>query len=241
MGVTISKRISSAIINSFAAGVVPRIGLEYVAVGRKREIETILRDLENLSQGAASFRFVVGRYGSGKSFLLQTIRNYAMDRDFVVADVDLSPEKRLSGSGKQGLETYRELMQRLSTRLRPDGGALEAMLQKWINSIKLALIQEGMSPEDDQLRVLVERKIFETISAMEGFAHGFDFASVMAVYFRAFTQGDDAKRQAAVKWLRGEFATKTEARSLLQVGEIITDENWYDYIKLFAGFSAHIG
>jgi hypothetical protein len=233
--------MTSAIINSFSAGVVPRIGLEYVAVGRKREIETILQDLENLSQGAAIFRFVLGRYGSGKSFLLQIIRNYAMDRDFVVADVDLSPEKRLSGTGKQGLETYRELMQRLSTKLRPDGGALEAIVQKWINSIKLTLIQEGTSAEDEGMPLLVERKIFETISAMKAYAHGFDFASVVAVYFQAFIQGDDAKKQAAVKWLRGEFATKAEARSQLPVGEIITDENWYDYIKLFAEFSARIG
>ncbi|GHV17252.1 biotin carboxylase [Spirochaetia bacterium] len=237
----IPKRISAAIINSLSAGVVPRIGLEYVAVGRKREIETILGDLENLSRGAAAFRFVVGRYGSGKSFFLQAIRNYAMDKDFVVADVDLSPEKRLSGAGQQGLETYRELMQRLSTKIRPDGGALEGMLQKWITTIKLGLIQEGTGPEDEKLTSLVEWKIYETISAMEGFAHGFDFASVVSVYYRAFIQGDDERKHAAVKWLRGEYATKTEARLLLPVGEIITDENWYDYIKLFAAFSAAIG
>ncbi|MDR2631180.1 MAG: ATP-binding protein, partial [Spirochaetaceae bacterium] len=159
---TIPKRISAAIINSFSAGVVPRVGLEYVAVGRKREIETILRDLENLNQGAAVFRFITGRYGSGKSFFLQAIRNFAMEKNFVVADADLSPEKRLSGSGNQGLETYRELMQRLSTRLRPDGGALEGMLQGWINAIKTEIIAEGISPFDDRLVSRVEWRIFET-------------------------------------------------------------------------------
>jgi DNA replication protein DnaC len=111
---TIPKRLSAAILNSLSAGVVPRIGLEYVAVGRKREIETVLRDLESVGQGAAAFRFIVGRYGSGKSFFLQAIRNYAMDKDFLVADADLSPEKRLAGSSGAGLATYRELMQRLS-------------------------------------------------------------------------------------------------------------------------------
>jgi hypothetical protein len=241
MGVNIPKRISTAILNSLSAGVVPRIGLEYVAVGRKREIEAILGDLENLSQGAAAFRFVVGNYGSGKSFFLQAIRNYAMDKDFVVADVDLSPEKRLSGSGRQGLETYRELMQRLSTKLRPDGGALEGMLQKWINTIKLTLIREGISGEDEKLPSMVEWRIYETVSAMEGYAHGFDFAAVVAAYYRAFVQGDEERKHGAVKWLRGEYASKTEARLLLPVGEIITDENWYDYIKLFAAFSAGIG
>ncbi|MDR2028954.1 MAG: ATP-binding protein [Treponema sp.] len=241
MSVTIPKRISTAIINSLSAGVVPRIGLEYVAVGRKREIETILRDLENLSQGAAAFRFVVGRYGSGKSFFLQAIRNYAMDRDFVVADVDLSPEKRLSGGGKAGLETYRELMQRLSTKLRPDGGALEGILQKWINSIKMRLAGEGLPPEDEGLSAQVEWEIFGIISKMEGFAHGFDFASVVSAYYKALIRGDDEKKHAAIQWLRGEFATKTEAKVHLRVGEIIGNENWYDYIKLFAAFSARIG
>jgi hypothetical protein len=241
MGVTIPKRISAAILNSLSAGVVPRIGLEYVAVGRKREIEIILNDLENLSQGAAAFRFIVGRYGSGKSFFLQAIRNYAMDKDFLVADVDLSPEKRLSGAGRQGLETYRELMQRLSTKLRPDGGALEAVLQKWINAVKLEVMKGGIAADDGKLPSLVEWRIYETISAMEGFAHGFDFAAAVAAYYKAFTLDDEERKHAAIKWLRGEYATKTEARLLLPVGEIITDENWYDYVKLIAAFSAAIG
>jgi hypothetical protein len=241
MGVHIPKRISAAILNSFSAGVVPRIGLEYVAVGRKKEVEIILEDLENLSQGAAAFRFVLGRYGSGKSFFLQAIRNYAMDKDFITADVDLSPEKRLSGSGRQGLETYRELMQRLSTKLRPDGGALEAVLQKWINAIKLEVMKGGLAADDEKLPSLVEWRIYETISAMEGFAHGFDFAAAVTAYYKAFMQADEERKHAAVKWLRGEYATRTEARLLLPVGEIITDENWYDYIKLFAAFGAAIG
>jgi hypothetical protein len=241
MSITIPKRISAAILNSLSAGVVPRIGLEYVAVGRKREIEIILKDLENLSQGAAAFRFIVGRYGSGKSFFLQAIRNYAMDKDFVVADVDLSPEKRLSGAGRQGLETYRELMQRLSTKLRPDGGALEAVLQKWINAVKLEVMKGGIAADSEKLPPMVEWRIYETISAMEGFAHGFDFAAAVAAYYKAFMQGDEERKHAAIKWLRGEYATKTEARLLLPVGEIITDENWYDYVKLIAAFGAAIG
>jgi hypothetical protein len=220
---------------------VPRIGLEYLAVGRKREIETILQDLEDLGGGAGAFRFIVGRYGSGKSFFLQAIRNYAMDRDFVVADADLSPEKRLSGSGSQGLESYRELMQRLSTKLRPEGGALEAMLQKWISGIRQELQNEGLAPEDSNFPSRVEWKIFQVVSAMEDFAHGFDFAQVVSSYYRALLQGDDEKKRNAVRWLRGEYSTRTEARADLQTGEIVSDENWYEYIKLFAAFSARIG
>jgi hypothetical protein len=241
MDIIIPKRISAAILNSLSAGVVPRIGLEYVAVGRKREIEAVLRDLENLSQGAAAFRFITGPYGSGKSFFLQAIRNYAMDQDFMTADVDLSPEKRLTGSGKAGLETYRELLQRLSTKVRPDGGSLEGLLQKWINAVKAGVLREGTAAEDEEFSSRVEWRIFEILTGMEEFAHGFDFAAALAAYYRGFTQGNDEKKGAALKWLRGEYAAKSEAREFLPVGEIITGENWYEYIKLFAAFAAKIG
>jgi hypothetical protein len=236
----IPKRVSGAILNSLSAGVVPRIGLEYIAVGRKREIETILRDLENIGQGAAAFRFVAGRYGSGKTFFLQAVRNYAMENDFLVADADLSPEKRLAGSAKAGLETYRELLARLSTKVRPEGGALEGMLQKWINSIKLDLIKDGgFLPDEDPSQV--GERIFAVVSEMEDLAHGYDFAAAIAAYYRAHSAGEDEKKHAALKWLRGEYASKTEARARLPVGEIIGDENWYEYIKLLAAFSARIG
>jgi hypothetical protein len=243
----IPKRISTAILNSLSAGVVPRIGLEYIAVGRKRELETILRDLENLGQGASVFRFITGRYGSGKSFFLQAVRNYAMENNFLVADADLSPEKRLSGSNKAGLETYRELVRRFSTKLRPEGGALEALLQRWINSIKLELARDtggtagGSSPFDEDLLPALERRILETLSEMEEMTHGYDFAAVISWYYRAYIRGEDEKRTAALRWLRGEFSTRAEARSLLPVGEIITDDNWYSYLRLFGAFAFRAG
>jgi hypothetical protein len=237
---SIPKRVSQAILNSLSGGVVPRIGLEFIAVGRKREVEAALGDLENISSGAAAFRFIVGRYGSGKTFFLQAIRNYALVRGFVAADVDLSPEKRLNGEA--GLETYREMMQRLSTKVRPEGGALESLLQKWINSVRLRLADKtGASPTDAALDSKVEWEIYDTISQMEGLAHGFDFATVAAAYYKAFVRGDDETRRAALKWFRGEFATKTEARLYFKVGEIITGDNWYDYVRLLAGFCARIG
>ena len=130
MAPTISRRESGALINSLTAGVVPRIGLRHIAVGRKNEVNAFLNDMKTIEDGGASFRLISGQYGSGKSFLLQMIRNNAMDKNFVVADADLSPERRLTGSKGQGLSTYRELLQHLSTPTRPDGGSLEAILQK---------------------------------------------------------------------------------------------------------------
>src|ERR687886_361636 len=121
------KRVSTALINALAEGVVPRVGLEHIAVGREREIAALCQDLDNITEGGAAFRFVVGRYGSGKSFMLQLLRNQALEQGFVVADADLTPERRLAGTNNQSVATYRELMPRLSTRTRPDGGALVAI------------------------------------------------------------------------------------------------------------------
>lgn len=238
----IPKRLTTALVNSLTAGVVPRIGLEHIAVGRKPEVEAILRDMENIAEGGAAMKLITGRYGSGKSFLLQTIRNYALDRDFVTADADLSPERRLVGTKGQGLGTYRELMTHLSTRTRPDGGALEAILQKWISSIQQEAMKEcDLRAGDPALSQEVEQRIFAVTAEMQNLVHGFDFARVLAAYWNGYKLGEDDKKQAALRWLRGEFPNKTEARKELDVGVIIDDDNWYDYIKLWSEFVAKIG
>ena len=241
MGITVPKRISQAILNSLSAGVVPRIGLEYIAVGRKQEIETALGDFENISEGAAAFRFIIGRYGSGKTFFLQALRNYALERHYICADADLSPDKKLTGSKGTGQASYRELMQRLSTKLRPDGGALEALLQKWINKIQTETIQSGYSQDESDFNSRIEWKIKETIDDIKEYAHGFDFAAVLLYYVKAFIAGDDEKKSAALRFIRGEYSTRTEAKKLLPVGEIITDDSWYDYLKLVAIFCVRLG
>ncbi|WP_310828794.1 ATP-binding protein [Paenibacillus pedocola] len=238
----IPKRMTTALVNSLTAGVVPRIGLEHIAVGRRPEVEAILRDMDNIAEGGSAFKLITGKFGSGKSFLLQIIRNYAMDRDFVVADADLSPERRLVGTKGQGLGTYRELMSHLSTRTRPDGGALEIMLQKWIVTLQQAVMKEnGYLPDSPKLGEEVEQRIYTVASEMRGLVHGFDFAKVLAAYWNGHKLGEDELKQDALRWLRGEFATRTEARKALGVGVIIDDDNWYDYMKLWAEFTGAIG
>jgi hypothetical protein len=241
METRVPRRISQAILGSLRSGVVPRIGLEYIAVGRKREIEAVLEDLESVEEGASAFRFIVGRYGSGKSFFLQAIRNYAMDRGYVCADADLSPDKRFSGSSGTGRATYRELMQRLSTKTRPDGGALEGLLQKWINAVRNEMIASGYPAGDPALEPRVEWKINETLSRMEEFAHGYDFASAVSAYYRACVSDDEGKKDAVLRWLRGEYASRSGAKRFLPVGEIVTDGNWYDHLKLLALFCTAAG
>ena len=181
---TINRRESAALINSLTAGVVPRIGLRHIAVGRQGEISALLNDLSTVEDGGAAFRFVCGRFGSGKSFLLQTIRNNAMERSFVVMDADLSPERRLTGKGGQGLATYRELVQNISTNTRPDGGALESILQKWIVSIQAKVAKEqNLQSSDAALIKAVSNKIAEDMSELSEMAYGFAFSNVINAYW----------------------------------------------------------
>ena len=233
----VPKRIAQTVINSLKGGVVPRIGLPYIAVGRKSEIEALLHDVEIISEGGASFRFIVGRYGSGKSFLIQTIRNYVMDKGFIVADADLSPERRLQGTHGQGLATYRELIGNLSTKTKPEGGALTLVLDRWINTVQSETMQEcGLSPDDPALAAAVDRKIYAVTTAVSELVHGFEFARLLSLYYRAYSEGNDETKMKVVRWFRAEYTTKREAKEELGVNIIITDDDWYDYLKLFALF-----
>jgi P-loop Domain of unknown function (DUF2791) len=238
----LSKRISTALIGALASGVVPRVGLEQIAVGRDRELHTLMQDLDNIGGGGASFRLVIGRYGAGKSFMLQMLRNAAMEQGFVVADADITPERRLVGGGGASLATYRELICNLSTKSRPDGGALTTILERWIAGIQTQVAQSsGKKPNDEGFDDLVEAKIRTVTQDIADLVNGFEFATVIIAYWNAYRNDDEIKKDSVLRWLRGEFATKTEARAALGVRVIIDDDTWYDYIKLMAKFVADIG
>lgn len=214
------KRVAAVILNSLKGGVVPRIGLPYITVGREVEIRALLTDLSLISDGGASFRFLVGRYGAGKSFLLQTIRTHAMGEGFVVADADLSPERRLQGGQGQGLATYRELIRNISTKTRPEGGALNLILDRWVASCADA----------------DESAVNAQLAPLEEMVHGFDFARMLRRYRAAVSKGDEEAMSRVTKWIRGEYRTKSEARAELGSSTIISDDDWYDYVKLIARF-----
>lgn len=238
----IPRRVAQAIVNSLKGGVTPRIGLPYIAVGRKGEIDALLRDIEIISEGGASFRFIVGKYGAGKSFLLQTIRNYAMGKNFVVVDADLSPERRLQGTKGQGLATYKELIRNMATKTKPEGGALELILDRWINGVQQeTALRENLGPTDPGLAPLVEKNILATINTLSEMVHGFDFARLLTLYYRAHINGDAELKNRVLKWFRGEYATRTEARGELGVNIIVSDDDWYEYLKLFASFLKRAG
>ena len=233
----VPRRIAQTVLNSLKGGVVPRVGLPYITVGRKSEIEALLHDVDILEEGGASFRFIVGRYGSGKSFLIQTIRNYVMDRGFIVADADLSPERRLQGTRGQGLATYRELISNLSTKTKPEGGALTLVLDRCISGVQSQALQEtGLEPGSPALTQAVDQKIVAVTSAVSELVHGFEFAKLLSLYYHAYVEGEEEKKQQVARWFRGEYATKREAKEELGVNILITDDNWYEYLKLFAVF-----
>lgn len=239
--VKVPRRIAAVILNSLKGGVVPRIGLPYITVGREVEIQALLHDLDLIADGGASFRFLVGRYGSGKSFLIQTIRTHSMGENFVVADADLSPERRLQGGQGQGLSTYRELIRNLSTKTRPEGGALALVLDRWVINIQRKAAEECGSSSGTVYDQAFHSVLEAFLEPLYELVHGYDFSAVLKIYAFAFAEEDMEAKACVVKWLRGEYRTKTEARRELGVNACIADDSWYDYLKLLAEFLTGAG
>ena len=239
----VPKRVLTTLLSSVSAGVVPRTGAPYIAIGREDEIGALLSDLELVSEGGGSMRFLIGRYGSGKSFLMQLMRGYALERDFITADADLAPERRLYGTGGSGVATYRELMKNMASKSSPDGGALSKLIARWINSFQTDLVSKGHTPDSPSFIAALNARIFAELHEVEDLVGGFDFAKVVSQYYAAYRDGDEDRKSACIRWLRGEYSTKTEARSQLgfSVSVIIDDDNWYDFLKLWACLVRRMG
>ena len=239
----IPKRVLSGLLASISAGVVPRMGAPYIAIGRNDEIEALLGDLEAVNDGGGSMRFIIGKYGSGKSFLIQLVRGFALEKGFITADADLSPERRICGAKGTGIATYRELIRNLASKSSPDGGAMPQIIARWLSDLQSETAGEGLDIGSDAFTKSLTEKIYRVARSLEAQIGGFDFASVITAYYKAYLAGDEEKKSACLRWLRGEYSTKTEARNAVGVplSGIIDDDNWYEYIKLLAVFFRHIG
>ncbi len=213
-------------MNALSSGVVPRRGLEYIAVGRRKETETFVSDLADTADGGGAFRFLSGRFGNGKSFMTQMIRNYAMDKRFVVMDADLAINRRLTGSKREGQNTFMELVRNMAVKARPDGGALELILQNWLASVAEEAGEDSASG--------VEKAIRSKLSELSAMTFYQDFVKVILAYWWSLRTEDDDN--PALRWLKAEYVLKSEARRDLGVSVIIDDNNWYDFIKLWAMF-----
>ncbi len=239
----IPKRILASLLSSISAGVVPRMGAPYIAIGRGEEIEALLSDLEAVNGGGGSMRFIIGKYGSGKSFLIQLVRGFAIERGFITADADLSPERRICGSKGTGIATYRELIRNLASKSAPEGGALGQIIGKWLSDLQSAVAAEGYEIGSEAFIKELTARIYTCTRELEAQIGGFDFATVLTKYYRAYMDGDEEKKSACMRWLRGEYSNKTEARNAIgtAIGGIVDDDNWYEYIKLLAVFFRKIG
>lgn len=227
MNAPIRPKDRDAVIQSLRAGVVPRAGQHLIQVARGREIEALVADIDRVADGGSSFRFVIGEYGAGKTFFLNLIRAIAMERKLVVANADLNPDRRLHASGGQARSLYAELMRNLATRTKPEGGALPGIVEKFIATAKSEAKAQGVSTEQ------IIRSKLEQLTEL---VNGYDFADVIAGYCRGVEEGNEQLKSDAVRWLRGEFATRTDARAALGVRTIVDDASVYDQLKLMGRF-----
>lgn len=228
----IRPRDRDAILQSLAAGVVPRRGQQHVQVGRADEVRALLRDVERIADGGSAVRFVIGEYGAGKSFFLNLVRSVALEKQLVTVHADLGPDRRLHATGGQARSLYAELARNTATRTHPEGGALAAVVERFVTSARQEADRTGAGPEE------VIRARLAALSEMVG---GYDFAAVIAAYWRAHAEGNEALKAAAVRWLRGEYATRTDARAELGVRTIVDDAGVYDHLKLLALFAVQAG
>jgi hypothetical protein len=229
----IRERDRQAILKALRAGVVPRVGLQHIQVGRKAEVQAILRDLDQVADGGASVRFIIGRFGSGKSFFLNLANTVALEKGFLVASADITTDRRLHGTGGHARALYTELMRNLASKARPEGGALSSVLERWISEV----MQESGAADADALEPVLVAKL----KPLQDLVNGFDIVKVISAYVRGYQASDGAKQESAIRWLRAEYATKTEARQDLGVRAIIDDADIYDYLKLAAKLARIMG
>jgi hypothetical protein len=228
----IRPRDRDAVIQSLRAGVVPRVGAHLIQVGRLQEIHALLSDIERVADGGSAFRLVTADYGGGKTFFLQLTRSIAQEKRMVTVHADLSPERRLQATGGQARSLYGELMRNLATRSKPDGGAMSSVVERFITEALRSAKDNGTSPES---------AIQTCLHELSEMTNGYDFAQVIEAYWRGYDSDNDQLKSDAVRWLRAEFTTKTEARAALGVRTIIDDASFYDHLKILARFVRHAG
>lgn len=241
----IKKRDSTAILNALAGGVVPSRGLQYILVGRTQEAAQILKELEEVEKGTSIVKFFIGSFGSGKSFLQALIQQIGFNKNFVVTKADFTPERRLYGSDQKAVALYTELMKNLSIATVPEGGALSTIFDKWITEVQNQVVQmrgyQGAEFENPNFIADVELEITRIVSKMDVYTGGYDFARILTRYYHGFIEDDTELQRKALRWIRGEYRTKTEARADLGVRDTIHDDNYYNYIKIMSQFVRQIG
>jgi hypothetical protein len=228
----LKPRERDAIVQALRAGVVPKLGLRHIQVGRGREIEELVKDIDRIADGGSAIRFIIGEYGSGKTFFMNLIRLVALEKGLVAMFADLAPDRRIHATGGQARGLYAEMARNLATRTKPDGSALSSVVERFIGQVHHDAESTGQATGD---------LIRERLTHLEELTGGFDFAQVILRYWEGHETGDEELKSSALRWLRGEFATRTDARKALGVRTIIDDASVYDHLKLMAAFVCEAG
>lgn len=223
----IRPRERGALLQALRAGVVPRTGQRHVQVGRIAEVQALVTDIERIADGGSAVRFVIGEFGAGKTFFLHLVRSVAMEKKLVTVHADLNPGRRLHSTGGQARSLYAELMRNMATRAKPDGGALSAVVERFVSSALTESQQSGVDP----MQIITAR-----LADLAELTGGYDFATVVGAYWRGHDTGDEALKAATIRWLRAEYSTRTEARAALGVRTIIDDSRFHDHLKLMSRF-----
>ncbi len=223
----IKPRERDGVVQALRAGVVPRTGVQHVQVGRVGEVKEVVRDIDRIANQGSAIRLVIGDYGSGKTFFLSLARSVAIQSKLVVVHADLSPDRRIHATGGHARGLYAELMRNMSTRTKPDGGALASVVERFIGNAQATAKASGRDVGD----VIQER-----LAPIQDLVSGYDFATAVERYWRAFEEGNETAKAAALRWLRGEFSLKTEAREALGVRTIVDDSSVYEYLKAMGRF-----
>lgn len=240
----IKPKEATSIINSLVSGVVPKIGVQHITVGRSEEINAVISSLEDVKNGLSLVKFWIGDFGSGKSFMLHLLNTVALKQKFVVANADFTPDNRLYANDGKSVILYSAIMDNIAIQTKPEGGALQTLLEKWIEQVIAKTAEENhislMEIRNDQYLGLIQNSIMKTVNEITEVG-GFDFGSAIVKYYEGYIKGDELLRRNALKWLKGEYTTKTEARQDLGIREIINDSNYYDMLKNFCKLFVSMG
>lgn len=228
----IRTRERDAIIQALRAGVVPRVGQQHIQVGRHNEVKAVVSDINSIGDGGSAFRIVVGEYGSGKTFFLNLVRAVALKEKLVTVHADLSPDRRIYSTSGQARALYVELIGNMATQAKPEGGAISSILERFITSAIAQAKEENTTTE-----AVISTRLHK-LSEMVG---GYDFAQVVLAYWKGYDEGNHVLQESAIRWMRGEYTTKTDARLALGVRTFVDDENFYDQLKLLSAFVVMAG
>jgi hypothetical protein len=240
----IKPKEATSIINSLIGGVVPKIGVQHITVGRSEEIDAFVKALDDVKNGHSMVKFWIGDFGSGKSFMLHLLNTVALKQKFVVSNADFTPDNRLYSNDGKGVALYASIMDNVAIQTKPEGGALPTLMEKWIEQVITKTAEENnislTDIRNEQYLSLIQKSIMKTINELSDVG-GFDFGTVVMKYYEGYIKDDEQLRRGALKWLKGEYKTKTEAKQDLGVREIINDSNYYDMLKNFCKLFVNMG